>query len=135
LQWAHRASTILTICAARLALYRRHVIRPFIGGQFQEYVFATYGEKMLRTFLLEARRVGFDVAEVSDNCVPLTPSQRRAQIRLAIDCGLAVFGEVGSKDMKNDARLLVRKRRIASPPAPNLYLSKQPSLSLTGSRR
>jgi phosphosulfolactate synthase len=70
-------------------------------------VFATYGEQALRRFLLEAKRVGFDVVEISDNCVPLTPSQRRAQIRLAIDCGLAVFGEVGSKDTKNDAQLLI----------------------------
>ena len=91
----------------KLTLYRRHRIRPFIGGQFQEYVFATYGEKMLPRFLREAKRVGFDVVEVSDNCVELTPRQRRAQIRLAVDCGLAVFGEVGSKDAKNDAALLV----------------------------
>jgi len=56
----------------KLALYRRHGIRPFIGGQFQEYVFATYGANILRKFLLEATRVGFDVVEVSDNCVPLT---------------------------------------------------------------
>ncbi len=91
----------------KLALYRRHQIRPFIGGQFQEYVFATYGEPALRPFLLESKRVGFEVVEISDNCVPLTPAQRRGQIRLAIECGLAVFGEVGSKDTKNDARLLV----------------------------
>jgi phosphosulfolactate synthase len=91
----------------KLALYRKHRIRPFVGGQFQEYVFATYGEGALRGFLLEARRVGFDVVEISDNCVPLTPAQRRGQIRLAIECGLAVFGEVGSKDMKNDAGLLI----------------------------
>ncbi len=91
----------------KLALLKRNRIRPFIGGQFQEYVFATYGVKALRKFLLEAKRVGFDVVEISDNCVPLTPRERREQIRLAIDCGLAVFGEVGSKDMKNDARLLV----------------------------
>ena len=97
----------LTYLRRKLALLKRRRIRPFIGGQFQEYVFATYGEKMLRPFLLEARRVGFDVVEVSDNCVELTPRQRRAQIRLAVDCGLGVFGEVGSKDMKNDAGLLV----------------------------
>ena len=29
----------------KFALYRKHRIRPFIGGQFQEYVFATYGAK------------------------------------------------------------------------------------------
>jgi phosphosulfolactate synthase len=91
----------------KLALYRKHRIRPFVGGQFQEYVFATYGQRALRPFLEEARRVGFGVVEVSDNCVPLTPRQRRAQIRLAIDCGLAVFGEVGSKDASHDARVLV----------------------------
>ena len=39
----------------KLALYRKHRIRPFIGGQFQEYVFATYGAKALRGFLTEAK--------------------------------------------------------------------------------
>jgi phosphosulfolactate synthase len=96
----------------KLALYRKHRIRPFIGGQFQEYVFATYGAGALRGFLTEAKRVGFDVVEVSDNCVPLSDAERFEQIRLAVDCGLAVFGEVGSKDMKNDAGLLIGQAEI-----------------------
>ena len=96
----------------KLALYRKHRIRPFIGGQFQEYVFATYGAGALRAFLTEAKRVGFDVVEVSDNCVPLSDAERFEQIRLAVDCGLAVFGEVGSKDMKNDARLLIGQAEV-----------------------
>src|ERR671915_551937 len=62
---------------------------------------------MLPRVLAEAKRVGFDVIEISDNCVPLSRTQRMSQIRLAREAGLAVFGEVGSKDMKNDARLLV----------------------------
>lgn len=93
----------------KLVLYKKRRIRPFIGGQFQEYVFAVYGDKALRGFLLEAKRVGFDVVEISDNCVPLTDRQRDQQIRLARECGLAVFGEVGSKDMKHDASLLLRQ--------------------------
>ena len=97
----------LSYLRRKLALYKKNQMRPFIGGQFQEYVYATYGAKALRRFLLEARRVGFDVVEISDNCVPLTAKERREQIRLAVECGLAVFGEVGSKDMKNDARLLI----------------------------
>lgn len=97
----------LSYLRRKLALYRKHRVRPFIGGQFQEYVFATYGSRALRPFLEEARRVGFGVVEVSDNCVPLTPKERRAQIRLAIDCGLAVFGEVGSKDAANNPRVLL----------------------------
>jgi phosphosulfolactate synthase len=116
----------------KLALYRRHHIRPFIGGQFQEYVFATYGEKMLRTFLLEAKRVGFDVVEVSDNCVELTPRQRRAQIRLAIDCGLAVFGEVGSKDAKNDAGLLVSQAEDCFAAGAELVLVEAAELIVNG---
>jgi phosphosulfolactate synthase len=96
----------------KLALYRKHRIRPFIGGQFQEYVFATYGAKALRGFLTEAKRVGFDITEISDNCVPLTDRERFDQIKLAVDCGLAVFGEVGSKDMKNDARVLIRQAEV-----------------------
>jgi phosphosulfolactate synthase len=96
----------------KLALYKRNHIRPFIGGQFQEYVFATYGAKALLGFLEEARRVGFGVVEISDNCVPLTDRERHDQIRLAIDCGLAVFGEVGSKNMKNDAGLLIRQAEV-----------------------
>ena len=91
----------------KLALYRRHRVRPFIGGQFMEYVYATYGVPILERFLREAKRVGFDVIEISDNCLPLTRQERMSQIRLARKCGLAVFGEVGSKDMKNDARKLI----------------------------
>jgi phosphosulfolactate synthase len=96
----------------KLELYEVNHIRPFIGGQFQEYVFAVYGKKALGGFLAEAKRVGFDVVEISDNCVPLSDKQRFEQISLAVDCGLAVFGEVGSKDMKNDARMLVRQAEV-----------------------
>ena len=91
----------------KLALYRRHRVRAFIGGQFMEYVYAIYGEAKLPDYMREAKRVGFDVIEISDNCVPLTRVERMKQIRLARSHGLAVFGEVGSKDMKNDARKLV----------------------------
>jgi len=116
----------------KLALYRRHRIRPFIGGQFQEYVFATYGGKMLRPFLLEAKRVGFDVVEVSDNCVELTPRQRREQIRLAVECGLAVFGEVGSKDAKNDAGLLVSQAEDCFAAGAELVLVEAAELIVDG---
>lgn len=97
----------LSYLRRKLALYRRHRIRAFIGGQFMEYVYAVHGKPMLERFLSEAKRVGFDVVEISDNCVPLTRRERMAQIRLARRCGLSVFGEVGSKDTKSDSRRLV----------------------------
>ena len=88
---------------AKLDLYKTNGVRPFLGGQFQEYVFATQGADALPTFFEEAKRVGFEVVEVSDNCIPLSPTERREQIKLAIDKGLTVFGEVGSKTEKNAA--------------------------------
>ena len=96
----------------KLALYRERGARAFLGGQFQEYVYATYGTKALPRFLEEARRVGFETIEISDNCVPLSDAERREQIRLARDCGLAVFGEVGSKDAKTGASLLIAQAEV-----------------------
>lgn len=95
----------------KLDLFRAHGARAFLGGQFQEYVYATYGKDALPRFLNEAKRVGFETVEISDNCVPLSDAERREQIRLALDCGLSVFGEVGSKDTKTDARLLAEQAR------------------------
>jgi phosphosulfolactate synthase len=91
----------------KLDLYQKYGAKPFLGGQFQEYVYAVLGAKALPAFLREARRVGFGVVEVSDNCVPLSDAQRSDQIKLARDCGLAVFGEVGSKDTKTNASVLI----------------------------
>ena len=37
--------------AKKLELYKRHAVRPFIGGQFTEYVFATQGRQTMATVL------------------------------------------------------------------------------------
>ncbi len=116
----------------KFALYRKHRIRPFMGGQFQEYVYAVYGAKALQGFLHEAKRVGFDVVEVSDNCVPLSDRERRDQIKLARACGLAVFGEVGSKDTKNDARLLLRQAKVCFDAGAELVLVEAAELIENG---
>ncbi len=96
---------------AKLDLYKERDVRPFLGGQFQEYVFATQGAGALPVFFDEAKRLGFDVVEVSDNCIPLSPEERRGQITMARDKGLTVFGEVGSKSEKNAPEDLVQQAR------------------------
>lgn len=96
---------------AKLELYKEHGVRPFLGGQFQEYVFATQGAQALPLFFDEAKRLGFEVVEVSDNCIPLSPQERREQITMARDKGLTVFGEVGSKSEKNASEDLVGQAR------------------------
>jgi phosphosulfolactate synthase len=91
----------------KLALYKAAQIRPFIGGQFHEYVFAMAGESALPAFYDEALALGFEAIEISDNVIPLTDRQRREQISQAVRSGLVVFGEVGSKETLSNPSLLV----------------------------
>ncbi len=91
----------------KLALYRDHDVAPFLGGQFMEYVFATQGMPGVRPFCQEARRLGFEALEVSDNVVTLDSRQRHDIIATAVDCGLHVHGEVGSKSDVSGAAALV----------------------------
>jgi len=99
----------LPILERKIRTYAEHGVKPFIGGQFHEYVFATQGTAGLPAFYAEARRVGFKALEVSDNVVTLTLAQRRDQIRAAIDAGFEVFGEVGAKDRRSTAAELIEQ--------------------------
>jgi len=96
---------------AKLELYRASAIRPFLGGQFHEYILATQGEAALPRFYEEALALGFSTIEISDNVVPLTREQRIAQIRAASASGLSVFGEVGSKETLSNPGLLIEQAR------------------------
>lgn len=91
----------------KIDLYKQHDVHAFIGGQFLEYVYATQGIAGAELFFAEAKRLGFDAIEVSDNCVPLDEHARQTLIRMAVDCGLDVHGEVGSKSEETDAATLI----------------------------
>lgn len=97
--------------ADKLALYREHRVRSFIGGQFFEYVLATQGWDALPAFFDEAVAVGFETLEISDNCIPLAEEERTAAVDLARARGLSVMGEVGSKTQANDVSLLIAQAR------------------------
>ena len=107
---------------AKLELYGRHDVRPFIGGQFHEYVFAKQGEAALSRFYEEALALGFRTIEISDNTVPLTAEQRRRQIATAVASGLEVFGEVGSKETMSNPRLLIDQANICFEAGASLVL-------------
>lgn len=100
------------LLAAKLKLYRRHRVQPFLGGQFHEYVFATQGERALPKYYAESLALGFEAIEISDNTVPLTDAQRRRQIRNAVSAGLVVYGEVGSKETMSNPGLLVKQAQL-----------------------
>ena len=107
-------------------------IRPFIGGQFHEYVFAKLGEAALPRFYEEALSLGVDTIEISDNTVPLTGAQRRSQIMGACRAGLNVFGEVGSKDTLSNPQLLVKQAEICFEAGASLVLVEAAELVRDG---
>lgn len=93
----------------KFGIYRANGVKTFVGGGFVEHVFAEKGMAGLPQMFKEAKRVGFDILEISDNYIPLTTDERQTQIKMAIDAGLTVYGEVGSKYDKNDAATLARQ--------------------------
>jgi phosphosulfolactate synthase len=107
-------------------------VRPFLGGQFHEYVFAMLGEAALPKFYAEARALGIRTIEISDNTVPLTPDQRRGQISAAIASGLAVFGEVGSKETLSNPALLVEQAEVCLKAGAELVLVEAAELVENG---
>lgn len=96
----------------KLDLYRKHSIVPFIGGQFIEFVYATQGIEMVDRLFKEAKQLGFEAVEISDNCVALTERERRQLITMAIKVGLEVHGEVGSKVRHQSAQELIAQATV-----------------------
>lgn len=96
-----------TYLRRKLECYREHQVIPFIGGQFLEYVFQTQGMDGVRPFCQEAHRLGIGAIEVSTNVVPIPEKMRRQIVATAIECGLEVHGEVGSKSETSGAAALI----------------------------
>ncbi len=84
-------------------------MRCFIGGGAAERLYTLHGPDVLASYFKEARRVGFDIVEISDNYVALSREERMRQIRLARKFGLTVYGEIGSKHERNSAALLIKQ--------------------------
>ncbi len=93
----------------KFEVYHRYNVETFVGGGFIEHVYATEGMNSLKQMFKESKRVGFDILEISDNYIPLKKDERQTQIRMAIDEGLKVYGEVGSKSEKTDAATLINQ--------------------------
>jgi phosphosulfolactate synthase len=93
----------------KFEVYHRHGVLTYVGGGFIEHMYAIEGMKSLGRMFEESKRVGFDILEISDNYIPLDKDERQNQIRMAIQQGLTVYGEVGSKHEKTDAETLIRQ--------------------------
>ena len=116
----------------KLSLYIAGGIRPFIGGQFHEYVFATLGTDALPRFYAEALKIGFSTIEISDNVVPLSDQERAAQIRGARAAGLSVFAEVGAKDRRTSAEEMISQGLVCLDAGADLVLVEAAELVVDG---
>ena len=82
---------------AKIELLKANDIRPFLGGQFQEYVLHTMGIEAMPRHLAEARDVGFDIIEISDNMVQLGQGLRQTLFEMVRNNGMSPVGEIGDK--------------------------------------
>ena len=120
------------ILVHKLKVYQAADVKPFLGGQFHEYVFAMMGEAALPRFYEESLALGFTTIEISDNTVPLTDQQRYDQIAGAVRTGLEVFGEVGSKETMSNPELLVDQAKICFDAGASLVLVEAAELVENG---
>ena len=86
----------LDVLKEKLAAYTNQAIPCFPGGLFTELAIA---QGRYDAFLEEARSIGFQAIEVSDNLLTLSSTDKAKCIRHAVDdFGLTVMGEVGRKE-------------------------------------
>lgn len=89
----------------KIDLYQRHDVIPFTGGQFLEYAIHV---DAVDAFFQDAKAIGYQAVEVSDNLLDLAADRKQDIIsRAANDHGLLVLGEVGRKDTATDAGGLI----------------------------
>ena len=82
---------------AKIEMLKANNIRPFLGGQFQEYVLHTQGIGAMKQHLAEAKDVGFDIIEISDNMVKLDPGWRKQIFEMVYSQEMSPVGEIGDK--------------------------------------
>ena len=81
----------------KLDLYAKYEIKPFIGGGFLERIFDRNGLDGVRQLYDECLRLGIAAIEVSETILPIDLKDRLILIERAIDAGLEVHAEVGTK--------------------------------------
>ncbi len=116
----------------KIDLYKDHNVQPFIGGQFLEYVYAHQGIAGAEKYFSEAVKFGFEAIEVSDNYVSLQSDTRRALIQSAVQHGLEVHGEVGSKTRETDGALLISQATECFDAGANVVLVEGAELLING---
>lgn len=96
------------VLTEKIAAYADHQVSAFIGGQFLEYGVYHQGMEIAKRYYEEARRVGFEYVEVSDNNLEISPEDKYELVRMGVeDFGLKILGEVGSKTEGSSTQAMV----------------------------
>jgi len=82
---------------AKIEMLKANNIRPFLGGQFQEYVLHTQGIEAMKRHLAEAKSVGFDIIEISENMVKFDRGWHQKIFEMVRSQGMTPVGEIGDK--------------------------------------
>ena len=85
----------LAVLSRKLECLAAEDIITYPGGTLLE---AAIMQQHCRVFMRRAKALGFRAVEVSDGTIELPKDRRRRVIGCAIDAGLTVLSEVGSKD-------------------------------------
>lgn len=96
-----------TTLSAKLRAYKKQRILTFVGGMFLEYVLHEQGLDGAERYIHEAKRLGFEAVEISDNLVPFSEDQRINLIRMVCESDMMAIAEVGSKSTKSSAADLI----------------------------
>ncbi|MGI6611515.1 MAG: phosphosulfolactate synthase [Limnochordia bacterium] len=79
----------------KIALAHRYSVALYPGGTLLEVAEL---QNVAEAWLERLCRLGFNVVEVSDGTIPLTPQRRNSLIRAAVSRGLRVITEIGKKE-------------------------------------
>lgn len=94
---------------AKIDLIRSHGVEPYPGGTFLE---VAWQQGRLGEYLAACGRLGFQMIEVSDGTITLSPAERQAIIRAARERSFTVITEVGKKDGQSDLDPLDAIRQV-----------------------
>jgi phosphosulfolactate synthase len=99
LGWGTSALHSKDIIMEKINLYKLYGVKPYPGGTLLE---VAYIQDKMDQYLLEAQQLGFEVIEISDGTIEISPEDRVEIIRKVKDCGFEAITEVGKKDPKKD---------------------------------
>ena len=95
------------VIRTKVALYKKHNIFVGTGGTFFEIA---HTQGLTEQFFDYCRELGFNLMEISNGSILLSPEEKAAAIRLARNMGFMVISEVGKKEPLEDDKLTIEER-------------------------